>query len=124
MIFMLLNTIHSVPYITRPSSRAERMGLYLNRASNIDPSLDKIGNGLCGLSVLWLWTSMRAPSCGWPRTAETLVKSRDSTSSGKYVWYLFPLLHLIKFKVNKVHVALEMHLKTFCCKYISCNLRQ
>ena len=34
-------------------------------------------------------------------------------ASGKSVWYLLPLLHLIKFKVNKVHVALEMHLEIF-----------
>ena len=33
----------------------------------------------------------------------------DEGTSGKYVWYLSPLLHLIKFKVNKAHVALEVH---------------
>jgi hypothetical protein len=30
--------------------------------------------------------------------------------SGTFVSYLPPLLHLIKFNVNKVHVALKMHL--------------
>ena len=31
-------------------------------------------------------------------------------ASGKSVSYLPPLLHLIKFKVNKMHVALKVHL--------------
>ena len=33
-----------------------------------------------------------------------------------------PLLHLIEFKVNKVHVELEMHLEKIYCKCNLCNL--
>ena len=65
------------------------------------------------LAETWFWTTLL-----------NLSFSAESDPSGKYVWYLPPLLHLIKFKVNKVHVALEMDLENFYCKCNSCNLRQ
>jgi hypothetical protein len=37
-------------------------------------------------------------------------------TSGKFVRYLNPLVHLNTFKVDKVNFVLELHLKLWCCK--------